>query len=134
MKNYLSENNTKIIGVLESKYDTDISSELASQLDEFVEYMSQLDLLNIDYKLIANNTIIKENIGYVEKNIISDEFEMGTLYVTGQYCIYNNKPYKCISNTDGTILSTNDIYFEYTNVTKEIENINNVVLELSQRL
>lgn len=98
MKNYLSENNTKIIGVLESKYDTDISSELASQLDELVEYMSQLDLLNIDYKLIANNTIIKENIGYVEKNIISDEFEMGTLYVTGQYCIYNNKPYKCISN------------------------------------
>lgn len=67
MKNYLSENNTKIIGVLESKYDTDISSELASQLDELVEYMSQLDLLNIDYKLIANNTIIKENIGYVEK-------------------------------------------------------------------
>lgn len=59
---------------------------------------------------------------------------MGTLYVTGQYCIYNNKLYKCISNTDGTILLTNDIYFEYTNVTKEIENINNVVLELSQRL
>lgn len=134
VKNYLSENNTKIIGVLESKYDVDISSELTSQMDELVEYMSQLDLLNIDYKLIANNTIIKENIGYVEKNIISDEFEMGTLYVTGQYCIYNNKLYKCISNTDGTILPTNDIYFEYTNVTKEIENINNVVLELSQRL
>lgn len=37
---------------------------------------------------------------------------MGTLYVTGQYCIYNNKLYKCISNTDGTILPTNDIYFE----------------------
>lgn len=36
-------------------------------MDELVEYMSQLDLLNIDYKLIANNTIIKENIGYVEK-------------------------------------------------------------------
>lgn len=67
MKNYFSENNTKIIGVLESKYDTDISSELTSQMDELVEYMSQLDLLNIDYKLIANNTIIKENIGYVEK-------------------------------------------------------------------
>lgn len=81
MKNYLSENNTKIIGVLESKYDTDISSELTSQMNELVEYMSQLDLLNIDYKLIANNTIIKENIGYAEKNIISDEFEMGTLLV-----------------------------------------------------
>lgn len=67
VKNYLSENNTKIIGVLESKYDTDISSELTSQMDELVEYMSQLDFLNIDYKLIANNTIIKENIGYVEK-------------------------------------------------------------------
>ena len=67
MKNYFSENNTKVIGVLESKYDVDISSELTSQMDELVEYMSQLDLLNIDYKLIANNTIIKENIGYVEK-------------------------------------------------------------------
>lgn len=67
VKNYFSENNTKVIGVLESKYDVDISSELTSQMDELVEYMSQLDLLNIDYKLIANNTIIKENIGYVEK-------------------------------------------------------------------
>lgn len=67
MKNYFSENNTKVIGVLESKYDVDTSSELTSQMDELVEYMSQLDLLNIDYKLIANNTIIKENIGYVEK-------------------------------------------------------------------
>lgn len=66
---------------MESKYDTDISSELTSQMNELVEYMSQLDLLNIDYKLIANNTIIKENIGYSEKNIISDEFEMGTLLV-----------------------------------------------------
>lgn len=66
---------------MESKYDTDISSELTSQMNELVEYMSQLDLLNIDYKLIANNTIIKENIGYAEKNIISDEFEMGTLLV-----------------------------------------------------
>ena len=69
VKNYFSENNTKIIGVLESKYDVDISSELTSQMDELVEYMSQLDLLNIDYKLITNNTIIKENIGYVENTI-----------------------------------------------------------------
>ena len=51
VKNYLSENNTKIIGVLESKYDTDISSELASQLDELVEYTIQLDLLDLEYSI-----------------------------------------------------------------------------------
>lgn len=43
MKNYLSENNTKIIGVLESKYDTDISSELTSQMDELVEFGNQIE-------------------------------------------------------------------------------------------
>ena len=51
VKNYFSENNTKIIGVLESKYDTDISSELASQLDELVEYTIQLDLLDLEYSI-----------------------------------------------------------------------------------
>lgn len=43
MKNYLSENNTKIIGVLESKYDVDISSELTSQMDELVEFGNQIE-------------------------------------------------------------------------------------------
>lgn len=43
MKNYFSENNTKIIGVLESKYDVDISSELTSQMDELVEFGNQIE-------------------------------------------------------------------------------------------
>lgn len=50
-KGYIEAQINFKIGVLESKYDTDISSELASQLDELVEYTIQLDLLDLEYSI-----------------------------------------------------------------------------------
>ena len=57
-------------------------------------------------------------------DVISSEFIAGTPCTSGNYYIANNKLYKCIANTDGSINVTNSNYFEETSVTDEVKTLN----------
>ena len=57
-------------------------------------------------------------------DVISDEFIAGTPCTSGNYYIANNKLYKCIADTDGSINVTNSNYFEETSVTGEVKTLN----------
>ena len=61
-------------------------------------------------------------------DVISDEFIAGTPCMSGNYYIANNKLYKCIADTDGSINVTNSNYFEETSVTDEIKALKNAPL------
>ena len=57
-------------------------------------------------------------------DVISDEFIAGTPCTSGNYYIANNKLYKCIADTDGSINVTNSNYFEETSVAGEVKALN----------
>ena len=56
-------------------------------------------------------------------DVISDEFIAGTPCTSGNYYIANNKLYKCIADTDGSINVTNSNYFTGTTVTEELSSV-----------
>ena len=58
-------------------------------------------------------------------DVISEEFIAGTPCTSGNYYIANNKLYKCIADTDGSINVTNSNYFKETSVTDEIKALKN---------
>ena len=57
-------------------------------------------------------------------DVISSEFIAGTPCTSGNYYIANNKLYKCIADTDGSINVTNSNYFEETSVAGEVKTLN----------
>ena len=57
-------------------------------------------------------------------DVISDEFISGTPCTSGNYYIANDKLYKCIADTDGSINVTNSNYFEETSVAGEVKTLN----------
>ena len=63
-------------------------------------------------------------------DVISDEFIAGTPCASGNYYIANNKLYKCIADTDGSINVTNSNYFEETSVAGEVKALNGRLSDL----
>ena len=56
-------------------------------------------------------------------DVISSEFIAGTSCTSGNYYIANNKLYKCIADTDGSINVTNSNYFTNTTVSEELSSV-----------
>ena len=65
------------------------------------------------------------NAGGSSSDVISEKFIAGTPCTSGNYYIANDKLYKCIADTDGSINVTNSNYFEETSVADEIKALKN---------
>ena len=67
-------------------------------------------------------------------DVISDEFIAGTPCTSGNYYIANNKLYKCIADTDGSINVTNSNYFEETSVAGEVKTLNGHLTQVQSQI
>ena len=65
------------------------------------------------------------NAGGSSSDVISEKFIAGTPCTSGNYYIANDKLYKCIADTDGSINVTNSNYFEETSVADELKALKN---------
>ena len=61
------------------------------------------------------------------RTILADDYNSGKQYVAGDFCLYGNALYECISNTTG---SWNSSAWNGITIADELSNINSVLEEV----
>ena len=61
---------------------------------------------NLDRDYYLDKEGLQTLISELETNLVAEEYDSSTAYTVGQFCIYENNLYRCISATTGTWDST----------------------------
>lgn len=96
-----------------------VTPNLNANYDDFVQYTGDKGRLN------ENLSDIKSTIS----NSVSDYWVSSKTYTVGEYCIYDNKFWKCIVQHSNQTPSE-DIYWTQTSIIEELKAINNTLKTL----
>ena len=94
------------------------------------------NLVKPDYNESADIEVINSNMDIIDEalnslsnrisNTVSDYWNNSTIYEVGQYCIYDNKLWKCLVHHSGQT-PTEGTYWTQTSIDDEITELNNSI-------